>query len=56
MTRLLLAVTRDGEKWVESYDGNTVPKHVVRHGTEYTVIMTMSSTYQRRADAWWQSR
>jgi hypothetical protein len=54
MTRLLLAVTRDGEKWVEQIAGEgALPKHITRYGTEYRVIMAMPADRRRIADAWW---
>jgi hypothetical protein len=56
MTRLLLAITRDGEKWVEQIAGEgDLPKHITRYGTEYRVIMAMPADRRRIADAWWQA-
>jgi hypothetical protein len=56
MTRLLLAITRDGEKWVEQIAGESaLPKFITRYGTEYRVIMAMPSDRRRIADAWWQA-
>jgi hypothetical protein len=54
MTRLLLAITREGEKWVEQIAGeNPLPKFITRYGTEYRVIMAMPADRRRIADAWW---
>jgi hypothetical protein len=55
MRRLLLAVTRDGDKWVEPHEGEYVPKIIQHNGTEYRVIMAMRSTLVDIANQWWRA-